>query len=197
MKKCNTCGTILDEQDVVCRTCGSNDVAIVEDVEAPQPIDMTAMPDINDNGNVITGIVGAFLFSIIGGVLYFILYQFGFIAGICGFVMFALAKYGYGLFAKTKNKNSTAGLVSAIVSTILMIFLAEYFCLSFEIYSMYTSEGYDITILDAVFNTPLFLEDSEIKKAVLVDLLIAYGLSFVATIRDIMEIVKARKQSVN
>ncbi len=194
MRKCNTCGAILDAQDLVCRACGSNDIAVVEDVEFSQPIDMTAMPDINDNGNVITGIVGAFLFSIIGGVLYFILYQFGFIAGICGFIMFALAKFGYGLFAKTKNKNSTAGLISAIVSTILMIFLAEYFCLSFEIYNLYNSEGFDITILDAVVNTPLFLEDTEIKKAVLFDLLIAYGLSFIATIRDIMDIVKARKQ---
>ena len=40
------------------------------------------------NGNILAGAVGAFLFALIGGVLYFVVYQIGFIAGICGYNAF-------------------------------------------------------------------------------------------------------------
>ena len=38
------------------------------------------------NENVIAGIVGAFLFSLVGGVMWFVIYNLGFIAGISGLV---------------------------------------------------------------------------------------------------------------
>ena len=46
-----------------------------------------------EHENVIAGIVGAFLFALIGGGLYFIIYQFGYIAGICGLVTVVLSTF--------------------------------------------------------------------------------------------------------
>ena len=146
----------------------------------------------NGNGNILAGFVGAFLFSIIGGLLYFVLYQIGIIAGICGLAIFVLANFGYGLFAKTKNKASIVGLIAAIVATIVMIFLAEYVSLSFEIFQAYKDQG--ITIFDAIRATPEFLAEPEIGNAVAGDLAFAYIFGFIASISNIVNIVKARKK---
>ncbi len=146
-----------------------------------------------DNGNIVAGAVGALLFALIGGVLYFILYQIGIIAGVCGLVIFILANFGYGLFAKS-GKNSIAGLISAIVSMIIVIFVAEYICVSYEIYDAFKDA--QITIFDAIKATPDFLAESEVKSAFIKDLVFAYGFGFLATIGNIINIVKARKTAV-
>jgi hypothetical protein len=52
--------------------------------------------------NVLAGIVGAFLFSLVGGALWFILYMVGFIAGISGLVGVVCAVKGYSFFSKKK-----------------------------------------------------------------------------------------------
>ena len=50
--------------------------------------------------NVFAGIVGALLFSFVGGALWVILYQFGYLAGISGLVGVVCAIKGYKIFAK-------------------------------------------------------------------------------------------------
>ena len=142
--------------------------------------------------NILAGIVGAFLFSIMGGLLYFVLYQAGIIAGICGLVIFILANFGYGLFAKTKNNVSIVGLVASIIAMIVMIYAAEYFCISFEIFQVYKDQG--ITVFDAIRVTPEFLAEPEIGEAVAEDLAFAYIFGFIATISNIVNIVKERKK---
>lgn len=145
-----------------------------------------------DSGNVIAGIVGAFLLSIIGLVLYVIIYQFNIIAGVCGLVMFVLAMFGYDLFAKPKNKGSAAGIVTAIIISIVMIFAAEYCCLVLEVYKV--SADYGFTIFDAIRFTPDFLSNSEVKDAMIHDLSMAYIFSFIATIGSVVGSVKSRKK---
>ena len=49
--------------------------------------------------NVLSGIVGAFLFSLIGGILWFVLYQIGYLAAISGLVGVICAVKGYTFFA--------------------------------------------------------------------------------------------------
>ena len=142
------------------------------------------------NGNILAGAVGAFLFALIGGVLYFVVYQIGFIAGICGLVIFILANFGYGLFAKSA-KNSIAGLIASIVSMLIVIFAAEYFCLSYEIFRAY--KELDITFFEAVRATPDFLAEPEVQSAVIEELVIAYALGILASVGNIINIVKARK----
>lgn len=213
MKKCNNCGVQVDDQAKFCQSCGSSDLSAADannELSARQSDEWVSDPAATEvfdyqvpnadpngesqdgNGNILAGVVGAFLFSIIGGVLYFVIYQIGVIAGIIGLVTFVLANYGYGLLARTKNKASVAGLISAIVATLVMIFLSEYFCLSYEIFKIYKDEG--ITIFDAVIATPQFLPDPKVLKAVLGDLAFAYIFGFFACIGTIVNLVKSRKK---
>ena len=207
MKKCNKCGTQADDQAAFCATCGSSDMSKIETLNG-QPIhaDTNPFPPVvptlnaptaptppvdNGHGNILAGIIGALLFSLAGAVLYFVVYQMGFIAGICGLVMFVLADFGYGLFAQTKNKTSLVRLAVSFLSMAVMIFAAEYLCLSYEIFSVF--EG-SIAFFEAVQLTPDFLSDPEISGAVIEDLIFAYGFGILATFGNISQVFKARKQ---
>ncbi len=204
MKKCNACATQLDDQAAFCSVCGSSDLSKIETLNG-QPVDGGAnattpvMPSYpapsapvdNGHGNIVAGIVGAVLFAIIGAALYFVVYQMGFIAGICGLVMFVLADFGYGLFAQTKNKTSLVRLAAAVISMLVMIFVAEYLCLSYEIFQAY--KEFDVTFFEAFKATPEFLTDPEISGAVIEDLIFAYGFGLLATIGNISQVIKARK----
>ena len=211
MKMCNKCRAQVEDQSNFCTSCGGSDFSAIatnneqpiqqlnEQVQNYPPIyiptyqTQTVEPAEQDlgNGNVIAGIVGAFLFALIGGLLYFVIYQIGVIAGICGLAIFVLANFGYNLFAKG-NKNTIVSLVVSIVMMIVMIFLAEYVSLSFEIFQTFKDEG--ITIFDAIRATPEFLAEPEIGNAVAGDLAFAYIFGFIASISNIVNIVKARKK---
>ena len=198
MKKCNACGTQVEEQSNFCPYCGSSELIELETTsglqneQIPTREPQTESITDNGNGNIVAGIVGAFLFSILGGIIYFIIYQIGVIAGITGLITFVLANFGYGLFAKTKNKTSVVGLIVSSAATLIMIFLAEYFCISFEIYQIFKESG--ITIFDAIRVTPEFLADPEILPAVLKDLAFAYIFGIVAAASEIINLFKAKKK---
>ncbi len=195
MKKCNMCSTLLDDEVSFCVNCGSSDLSDASTPEAPvAAAPAEAKPEPVGNGNIVAGAVGAFLFALLGGVLYFLFYQMGIIAGICGLVIFALANFGYSLFAKS-GKNCVAGIISSVVAMIVMIFLAEYLCLSYEILQVAQDWGVDITFFEAVRATPEFLADSEVSAAMVEDLIFAYAFGVIACISYIINLVKERKKS--
>ena len=216
---CANCGNQVNEGEMFCSSCGAQQsVQPVQyvyqqpaqpfyqqpeqqqyvqqtpefDPQVYTPIDQPVEPI--RSGNVPLGILGAFLFSIAGGAAYFVAYQAGIIAGICGFLMFFLASIGYRLFARTKSKNSVAGLITALVCMLVMIFVAEYFCVSFEIFKAYKEEGYSLTIFNAIAATPAFLEDEEIFSSFISDLGFAYVFGAIATVGDVIRIIKSRKR---
>ena len=62
--------------------------------------------------NVVAGIVGAFLFSLAGGILWFLLYLMGFVAGISGLVGAVCAVKGYSVFSKKESVPSFSSIAS-------------------------------------------------------------------------------------
>ncbi len=140
--------------------------------------------------NIIAGAVGAFLFALVGGILYFIIYQMGFIAGICGLITVVLSSFGYQLFAG--KKGSVKGIVFSIIMSVLVLAAAEFFCLSYAIYNEFKAD-YGINFFDAVRSTPAFLSDGELLTHVIKDLLIAYALGAVASLGTIKANITASK----
>ena len=123
--------------------------------------------------NVIAGIVGAFLFSLAGGVLWFVIYMIGFIAGISGLVGAICAIKGYSIFAK---KESIKGIIISVVMALLVIVLAWYFCIAYDVFNAYKAwfeEGeidYTLTFFESVRAVSFYLGDPEIGPAYLKDL---------------------------
>lgn len=146
--------------------------------------------------NVVAGAVGALLFSLVGGVLWFVLYQVGFLAAISGIVGVICAIKGYAVFAK---KESIKGIVISIISAVVVLILAWYLCLSMDVYTVY-QEWYQageidftITFFDAVRNAYLFLSDGETAFAYLKDLGIGLLLCVFGAVSSISNALKRVK----
>ena len=139
--------------------------------------DHSSTPEVVEN--VLAGIVGAFLFSLVGGVLWFIIYRIGFIASISGLIGAICAIKGYCVFSK---KESVKGIVISVVIALLVIVIAWYFCLAYDVYEAYRiwfEEGeidYSITFFESVRGSHYYLTDPEIAPAYFRDL--ALGLLF-------------------
>ena len=129
--------------------------------------------------NVVAGIVGAFLFSLAGGILWFLLYLMGFVAGKSGLVGAVCAVKGYSVFSK---KESVKGVIISVVIALLVMVLAWYLCLAYDVFTVHQEwyeEGYidyTITYFEAVQASSFYLEDPEIGPLYLKDL--AIGLLF-------------------
>ena len=133
--------------------------------------------------NILSGVVGAFLFSLVGGILWFVLYQFGYLASISGLVGVICAVKGYTFFAKTKNESKTCLILSVIIA-VLVLAISWFLCIAFDIYNVY-QEWYaagevDFTLdfFESVRAVPLFLGEKDILIAYLADL--GLGLLFAA-----------------
>ncbi len=197
---CRQCGKQINDQARFCPFCGYTiGAAVVTQPQpvqpAPQPVQqyvpIEEPPMPTGHGNVFMGIIGAVLFALLGGLAYVAVYQAGVIAGICGFVIFAAAGFGYRLFARTKNKYSLISLITAIVLTVAVIFVAEYVSVVVDIYMEFEGDGMTLgEAFESVFD--IIANDNEVQEAFIEELAIAYAFGFVAIIFDIIQIVKGR-----
>lgn len=203
MKKCNNCGFQTQDTDMFCSNCGSNNLSEIPTMNGqafdpngqPFPQTNAPMPEtgINDNGNVAMGFLGAALFGLAGAVLYFIMYQIGIIAGICGLVMFIAAQYGYNMLAKPQKKNPTVSLVIAIVVTIVLIFVAEYVSVTYSVCSEFNDLGVNVGFFDVFEALPELLTETDLWGEFYGDLAFAYIAGGVGIVINIVSAKKAKQ----
>ena len=131
--------------------------------------------------NVVSGAVGAFLFALVGGVIWYVLWQVGILASFSGFIGVICAIKGYSFFAKGE---SVRGIVIATVMAALVIVIAWYVCLSMDVYDAYQEwfangeVDFTLTRGEAIASAYFFLTDPAIAASYLVDL--GLGLLFCA-----------------
>ncbi len=151
--------------------------------------------------NFIAGLVGAFLFSLAGGAVWYLLYQVGFIAGISGIIGVVCAIVGYRVFAR---KESIKGVIFASIIAVLVIVLAWYLCLATDVFKAHKdwyANGeidYMPTFAECVRYGYTFLEEPEIAKAYYADL--GIGLLFCvigafASVRNAIARIKAERNA--
>ncbi len=153
----------------------------------------------NQEENVLAGVVGAFLFSLAGGALWFVLYQLGFLAGISGIIGVICAIKGYEVFAK---KSSIKGIVISVIMAFLVLVIAWYLCLSLDVYQAYAEWfkmgeiDYEITFADAVLGSYIYLFDPATALSYWGDLaigLLLCGVGCFTNIRGAVSKTKAAK----
>ncbi len=129
--------------------------------------------------NVLAGAVGAFLFSLAGGILWYLLYQVGFIAGITGIVGVICAFKGYEIFAKGMSKK---GIIISVVMAMIVIIIAWYLCMAGVVYNDFKDAyelgeiDYELTYVESVISAWICLTEPELAFYFVRDLLI--GLVF-------------------
>lgn len=78
-----------------------------------------------------------------------------------------------------------------------MLLLAEYICLSIEIYQVYNEWSASVTFSEAFYSVPYFLNESEVMAAVVKDLLIGFILMAVGAFGTIKQAYKENTGSVS
>ena len=155
---------------------------------APQKTFMMQEPE-----NVPMGILGALLFSLAGAVLYFIIYQLDFIAGIAGFVSVICAIKGYKLLGK---RESVKGVVISVISSVVVILLAAIYSIGFDCLDI-MKEFYPTESIN-IINSPLYVlrmvkESEDIMLAVVTELGMALLLCIVAAGSSVVNAIKSAK----
>ena len=153
--------------------------------------------NIQENENVLAGIVGALLFSLAGGILWFILYQIGFLAGISGIVGVICAIKGYTFFTK---KESLKGIIISIIIAAIVMIIAWYMCLSMDVYNAYQDwyangeVDYTVNFFEAIRSAYLFLSEADIALAYFKDLGIGLILCVIGSFSFVTNAVRRVKQ---
>ncbi len=138
------------------------------------------------SGNIIGGIVGALLGSVLGVIVWVLIYQLGYISGIAGLVMVICALKGYEILGGHLSKT---GIIISCVISIVMLLIAEQVCVGLEIYDVYKDYA-EITFFDAFKSVPEFLEEPELKAAVIYDIVIGYLLMAVGAWGTVRQALK-------
>lgn len=147
--------------------------------------------------NVLAGAVGAFLFSLVGGILWFVLWQLGFLASLSGLVGVICAVKGYTFFAKTK-KESKICLVLSVIIAMAVLAIAWYACVAYDIYLAYQEwyaageVDFTPTYFESVSAVPYVFEDSEILTAYLGDL----GMGLIFAIVGVVSYLASREKKM-
>ena len=148
--------------------CPADAAGYVEELERQKAESKT------QKSNLLFGIVGAFLGALAGAVLYFVIYQLGFIAGISGLVMAVLAMKLYEKFGGCLDLK---GVIASIVIVMVMVFFANKVAWAWEAYQ--ALKGNDWTFFDCFRNLDAILELSDLKGSYGSDLFVSYLISIV------------------
>jgi len=149
-----------------------------------------AAPEITENKAA--GTLGAFLFAIAGGLVYFILARVGYLASISGLAGIYCAIKGYKTFGK---KLSTYGVVAAAAATVIMIILAWYFSMVWDFYKYFLDQYISVSFGDCCkLAFALFFTDKGIMLAYGKDLLIGLALAALGCWRTVRSEFAAHKE---
>ena len=80
------------------------------------------------------GVLGAFLFALVGGVTYYVLWTLGIIAALSGIICVICAIKGYEIFARESSKT---GIIAAVVVSAVVMILAWYYCYCTDMQAYY------------------------------------------------------------
>lgn len=123
----------------------------------------------------------------LGVVVWVLIYQLGYISGIAGLVMVICALKGYELLGGHISK---AGVIISCIISIIMVIVAEQVCVGIEIFNAY-KDYYEISFFDAFRSVPEFLEEPELRAAVIGDVVIGYLLMVVGAWGTIRQAYKS------
>lgn len=178
---------------------GSNDSAyqsydMAADVDARMNYGqmMSGAPKAKAGSNVVTGIIGALLGSLVGVALWVGIYKLGYIAGIAGAIMIVSAMFGY---EKLGGSLDLKGIIISVVICIGMIYISERICISMELYEEFKDYKYyfgDVSFSDCYKSMFAILKDAEKESVFWGELGIGYLLFAIASVSYIVKSVKMR-----
>lgn len=161
--------------NILCDTCYNDMLLSIDQIRANNKA---------KKSNYFAGIVGALLGSLAGAVLWIIIYQLGYIAAIAGLVSLVCAVKLYEKFA---GKLNAFGIIISIIASIIMLLIAENICVAIELYRSFNSYGIPYDFFECFRLVPEMLQEPEVRKAVIGDMVLGYLLMGIASIQFIIK----------
>lgn len=131
--------------------------------------------------NVFLGLIGAIAGVLLGSVLWIVIGELGFIAGIAGFAIVFAGMKGYEILG---GRLSKFGIVLCVLLSLLSIVGAEFLTMAVAIYRE-LNKVYVISMGDAFGLIPELLKDSEMVAGVAKDLIVGYILAIWASYTNV------------
>lgn len=131
--------------------------------------------------NLFLGFLGAVVGVLLGSVLWIVIGQIGFIAGIAGFAIVFCGMKGYEILGGRLTKK---GIVLCVLLSFLAIFGAEIVSIGIVVYQEFGKE-YGITMGDCFRVIPELLHEPEMIGGVAKDLMVGYALAIWASFANI------------
>lgn len=140
----------------------------------------------SQKSNLLTGLVGAFIGSLLGGALWILIYKLGYIAGVAGLVTGVCALKGYEMLGGHVDRK---GVVGCVVIMLITIFFANKISWTWEAYDALQSSGWTFT--ECFQYLGYILEESDLTGSYYGDLIIGYILTGVSSFRNIVDAFRA------
>lgn len=130
------------------------------------------------NENIVAGVIGAVIGSLIGVVCIIVLGQLGYIASISGAVLAICTLKGYELLAKSI---STKGVIISVIIMIVMVYVGDRLD-----WAMLIAKEYDGNVLDAFMLVPDMLKEGFLDKAMYVkNILMLYAFTALGSYKTV------------
>ena len=191
---CQKCGKQIPDGATFCPFCGAQQGHVADTPPQPevqsetQNPQQTVRPAPQKQENVLLGIVGAFLGSLVGVVVMVILDRIGFVASISGVVMTLGAVWGYNRFGKAL---STKSMIICVIIVAAMIYIGNMVC-----WAIALSEAFSYGFIDGVRAIPAHLaNDSAFSEGYYATLLQQYLFAGVSAVVVIVKLVRENKKA--
>ena len=143
--------------------------------------------------NVLFGVVGAFLFSLVGAAVYIVLSMIGYLSALSGLIGVVCAIKGYTFFAK---KDSKRGIVISVIIAAIVLIIAWYvsFCMDMvEAYKIWFENG-EVEYAPTLFEyLPFGFIDLTVNPTAFVNLLMSLALGAVGCGSYVSQMIKRQK----
>lgn len=172
---------INDTHQMLCGNCSHEVAAILEDNKAATR---------SQKSSLIPGLVGAFLGSLIGALLWIGIYKLGYIAGIAGAVTVICAFKGYEKFGGALD---VKGVLLSVIISAVMIYLANNIAWAWEAYDALKDYGY--TFSETYRSLGDILAETDTTAPYYSDLAVGYFLTLVCSIGTIINALRSSSGS--
>ncbi|MDE5994483.1 MAG: hypothetical protein K2G60_03105 [Oscillospiraceae bacterium] len=139
-----------------------------------------------NKSKLIPGIVGALLGSLIGCVVYFLVWQLGYIAAIAGLVTAVCAFKGYEILGGVVDKK---GVIVCVIMIILSVLLANKLVWAYDAYS--ALKEYGASFFDCFRSIKGIISEANLTNEYYGDLVMAYLMTALGSARSVINTFKS------
>ena len=141
---------------------------------------------LSKKSNLIPGVVGALLGSMIGCVVYFLIWQLGYVAAIAGLITAVCTFKGYEMLGRVIDKK---GVFACIIVIIFAVFFANKIVWAFDAYS--ALKEYNFSFFDCFRSLNEMIADLELTGQYYGNLVMAYVMTILGSFGSIANAFKS------